>query len=156
MTKGIMYMKLLHTKGLQHSIQNQSHLNGSTDLCELSTDSTLGFEGVLWGILFIFVRSQTTGAAELLKRFARVHLSHNCSFHTSNVPSLMRNYIWHVYYHIRGLRECYKYVSHFYSLLLAHGAALFGCGFVGEGREAGCRAKQVGGAFALISSLTFL
>lgn len=55
-----------------------------------------------------------------------------------------------------GESDSLRYVSHFCVLLLAHGAALFGRGFVGEGREAGRRAKQVGGAFALISSLTFL
>ena len=44
----------------------------------------------------------------------------------------------------------------FQILLLAHGAALPGRGLMGEGREAGGGAEQVGGAFALIGRLAFL
>lgn len=39
----------------------------TSDLREFSTDSTLGFESVLRGILLVFVCSQAAGTAKLLK-----------------------------------------------------------------------------------------
>lgn len=56
------------------------------DLGELATDGTFGFEARFRRVLLVLVCTQAASATELLERLAWVHLGHNGTLHSRDVP----------------------------------------------------------------------